>query len=327
MVHVPLNLPGHVSVTSSFVSKAILKLNCLWKSEKISRLKYIYICVLAYQYTSYRLIYITLEINGFEIPLIIVMVDISSTTLSTALLRNEGSEENGRKGSQAAAGVHALSGTQGLGVRDPASWTLAERGKAIKAMLDQEINSQQGNGLGVEQYDLILTEILTLEGLRPPHQRLNLEEIIAMLATIFKKSYTGDKYQMIIEQVRTLENDSNLKENIRKGMNTNSNTYKDHQETYQPEVLEAKCEDVMEVEISRLSGTDFGSHTDKVRSVAMSVTGKFIVSGSDDKKNKNMEHPKAEGRVHIHRTHKLRCISGCECRRKIHREWVRRQDD
>ena len=37
-------------------------------------------------------------------------------------------------------------------------------------------------------------EILTLERLRPGNQRLNLDEIIVILAGILKKTYLGDKF-------------------------------------------------------------------------------------------------------------------------------------
>ena len=214
------------------------------------------------------------------------MEDNKNTSLSTSLLENQGKEGNEKKSSQVAAGLHGLRGTQGLAPQNPASWTLAERGKVIKAMLDQEMSSQQRNGLEVDQYDLILTEILTLERLRPADQRLSLDQIFHMLASIFKKTYAGDKFEMIMVDVRELENDSNLKKTIQKGMESNSDLYKETQEPYQPEVLEEKYEDIMEVEITALHETEFLGHTSQVNSVIISANGKFLVSGSDDCKIK-----------------------------------------
>ena len=169
---------------------------------------------------------------------------------------------------------------QGSKQWDVPGWTLAEREKVIKAMQDQEINSGQQNSLKREEHELILMLIITLESLRPIDQRLNLDEIIAMSAAIFSKNYTGDKLFMIIEQVRRLENDSNLKKNIQSGKNSDSAITKHTQQPYQRMVKEAKCEDIMKMELKRVNQTALEVHTDVVTSVAVSADDKFIVSGS-----------------------------------------------
>ena len=211
------------------------------------------------------------------------MVDIDTDSLSRPLLESQGSDENEEESSKAAAGLHALSGTQGSKQWDVPGWTLAEREKVIKAMQDQEINSGQQNSLKREEHELILTVIINLESLRPIDQRLNLDEIIAMSAAIFSKNYTGDKLYMIIEEVRRLENDSNLKKNIQSGKNSDSAITKHTQQPYQLVVKEAKCEDIMEMELKNLYQTTLKGHTDRVNSVAVSADGRFIVSGSEDK--------------------------------------------
>ena len=104
------------------------------------------------------------------------MVEIKSDSLSTALLGNQGIEENGKQRSEVASGVGALSGGQGREQRDGVTWTLVERAKVIKAMLGEDINSRQGSVLEIDQIDLILTEILNLERLRPLLQRLSQDE-------------------------------------------------------------------------------------------------------------------------------------------------------
>ena len=67
----------------------------------------------------------------------------------------------------------------------------------------------------LEQIDLILTTIIDLERLRPLDHQLSLDEVLAILITIVKKSYTGDRFQMILEEVQRLENDPNLKETMK----------------------------------------------------------------------------------------------------------------
>ena len=113
-------------------------------------------------------------------------MDIRSESLSIYLLENQGSKEKVKAESEAAAGVAALRGAQRTDQLYAGSWTLFERAQVIKVLLEQEIDSQQ---LGVEKIDLILTEILDLERLRLLLQRLNQDQIVAILAGIFKKRY------------------------------------------------------------------------------------------------------------------------------------------
>ena len=206
------------------------------------------------------------------------MVENRNESLTTALLGNVGSEGNGKARSEAAAGVAALGGTPSSEQQDGASWTLLERAEVIKIMLEQEANSQQGGSLGIEKIDLVLTAILGLETPR----RLNPHQIIAISAAIFKKSYTGDKYQMIIEEVRRLENHSDLQEIIQNCRRSHSTISRTTQEPHPLVVSEEKYEDIMEIEANRLMKPDFIGHTKEVNSVAVSADGRFIVSGSDD---------------------------------------------
>ena len=114
-------------------------------------------------------------------------------------------------------------------------------------MLDQEINSQQGKSLEIEQIDSILTMILELELLRPVQERLNQEEIIAMSATIFKKSYARDKFEMIVEQVQRMENSSDLLEIIQNSMESHLPISRSAQEPSELKIVQERYEDVMEL--------------------------------------------------------------------------------
>ena len=134
------------------------------------------------------------------------MMDIRSESLSISLLENQDSKEKVKAESEEAAGVAEVRGAQRTDQLYAASWTLFERAQVIKILLEQEINWQEVSSLGVEEIDLILTAILDLERLRLLLQRLNQDQIVAMLTAIFKKCYTGDRFKMIIEEVRRLEN-------------------------------------------------------------------------------------------------------------------------
>ena len=143
------------------------------------------------------------------------MVENKSESLSTALLENQGREAKVKTRSEAFSGVTAQVGMVDPELKNTQSWTLVERARVIKAILGQEINSQQENLLKLEQIDLILTTIIDLERLRPLDHQLSLDEVLAILITIIKKSYTGDRFQMILEEVQRLENDPNLKETMK----------------------------------------------------------------------------------------------------------------
>ena len=215
--------------------------------------------------------------------LLATIMEKRQESLSEINLGNKAGEKSGNERSDAVSDMSALVGSELSRQPDVPTWTLAERAKMIKVMLDLETNSHQGNSLRMDQIDLILSKFIELELLKPVEQRLTLREVSAIFSTVLTNKYTGDRYQMIVEAIQTLENDPNLKKSMENDMEISAEIYKDVEEPYEPVILEAKCEDVLELEINRVSKPDFIGHYSNIFSVAVSPDGKFIVSGSEDK--------------------------------------------
>lgn len=89
-------------------------------------------------------------------------------------------------------------------LRDSQFLSLCERGQFLKAMLQQVINSEQGNYLKIEQIDQILTTIINLESRRLVAERLSLAEILCIFSNILAKSSTGDQFQTILVEIQRL---------------------------------------------------------------------------------------------------------------------------
>ena len=214
--------------------------------------------------------------NGLFIAYDKTMVENSREDLSTRLLIKHGRKWIPRPKSWRAEGRTALS------LQNEDSLTLVEKTEIITTMLELELNSHQENKLQIDQIDLIVTKIMELERLRPIDKRLYQEEIVTILTSIFKKSYSGDRLQMIEEAVQSLANDSNLKESIEKGMKSDLVIARAAKEPLEVVITRSKYEDVMEVECSRLDKDGFVGFTDAVCSVGLAANGRFVVSGLAD---------------------------------------------
>ena len=212
------------------------------------------------------------------------MVENESGSLSKALLEHQRSSETVMARIEAGADLAAPRATPNVETEDPGYLTMIERAQVMKAMLNQEIDSQEEKSLKIDKIGLILNEILYLESSKPPEERLTSVEIIAMTAALLKKEYTEDRLKMILEETQRLAKSSSLKKLIQgdmKGTSTLSSTPKDH---YEPEVSLVNYEDIMEEHSKRIIKPDtFLGHSNQVLSVALSADGRFIVSGSADK--------------------------------------------
>ena len=208
------------------------------------------------------------------------MLEDSSESMSRTLLENQGIEATKAIKNQEVAALPAITETLSSDLLDEESFTLVERSQIIKAILDQEISIHQWNGLKIEQIDLILTKFLHLESLRPIDQRLSLYEMMEILAEVFKKPYTEDRFQNIVEEVQRLENDPNLKEFIQNDMTSHSMDYWYDLGTDSPAYSEGTYENIMSSELDKLYVREFIGHTEAVMSLALSVDCRFIISGS-----------------------------------------------
>ena len=207
------------------------------------------------------------------------MVENESGSLSKALLENQDSDENVRVKGEESAGLTQSSVRPSVGVEDG----LIEKAQIMKSMIEQEANSQQEDGLEIDKIELILTEILDLERLRPMDQRLNQDEIIAFTATIFNKNYTEGRIQMTLEEASRLESDLNLKKIIQDNMKEHSTLYRAGKKLYRSKVVETSSKDISEAKDN--SQQEDGLEIDKIDLILTEILDLNELKPEDKKLN------------------------------------------
>ena len=209
------------------------------------------------------------------------MVENKDVSMSTTVLEQR-SEDYTKARTIKAKDLSTNKETSRVKVHDESACILLERAKIIKAMVEQEIISNQETPLEIEQLDLILIEILNLEQLKAIQNRLTQDEIIEFSTNILKASFPGDRFQMIIDEVNKLVSTYSLKENIQYFSKSQS-TFNAFQDIWQPAITEESYEDMIEAEYKRMSESFvLTGHTKPINSVAISQDSRFIVSGSKD---------------------------------------------
>ena len=203
------------------------------------------------------------------------MEDNDSNSLSKALLRRDGLEG-------ATSNLSSLKQGSSQEIADPGFWPLLQRSQTIKFMLDEETLSHQRSSLGIEKIDQILTTILSLEANKPHIQRLNSDEIIYMASTILKKTFVGDRLEMVLSEVRKLENQPELKLKIMGEMEGFTPATTLTSEPSEVIVSEATYDDIMELQVARLIKPTLSGHTRAVTSIVLTPDNRFIISGSRD---------------------------------------------
>ena len=206
------------------------------------------------------------------------MADNISASLSTALLIKSEIDLTPKLKSQLSEDLASQSLPADLVV--PGSLTLLQRAKAIETLLNQDFLDQ---ALGPDKIDLLLTSILDLERSRSLDQRLDLAGILFLSAiALKKKSPTGDRLEMALEEVRRLESQSDLKLKIATEMEGQALVIGDSPRIGEARLVAVNYEDIMELEVNRFSKYILSGHTMAVNSIAMTADSRFIVSGSDD---------------------------------------------
>ena len=99
-----------------------------------------------------------------------------------------------------------------------------------------------------------------------------------MASTILPKNFTGNRLQMVLDEVRNLEIDPDLKTKLRNEMANDKSISISAPEPCEVVITEVKYEDIFEIKANRIIKPALSGHNWIVLSVAMSPNRRFLAS-------------------------------------------------